>query len=235
MFARSKIYRKLVNKQSPILLAGTLLVLSSPVFSDTPVSLVGVVSPTEISGFAGTKFKIGNSEGTRALYGVWSVERNNKPCYIASMTENVNNSDDDHGALKDLCGAKAKSSEMKAQFGDAGFAKRTFVRALRVCTNNDGTRVKGLQIRGRKIDTNGNVSDLPTRYPDSSGSSGLSALVDLNAPSDDRPNCNGNWKKWAQCPEGQIATALYAHFSAGSKPRNLTGIALLCRAVSSDG
>jgi len=217
------------------LLAGTLLVLSSPVFSDTAVSFVGAARPTELSGFAGTTFRIGNPEGTRALYGVWSVERNDKPCYIASMTENVNNSDDDLGALKDLCGAKAKSSTMKVQFSDTKFAKRTFVRALRVCTNNNGTRVKGLQVRGRKIDTNGNMSDLPARYPDSSGSSGLTPLVDLNAPLDDRPNCNGNWKKWAKCPGGQIATALYAHFSAGSKPRNLTGIALLCRAVSSDG
>lgn len=53
------------------------------------------------------------------------------------------------------------------QFGGIKFADRTFVRAVRVCMNKDNTRLKGFQIRGRKIDENGNVSDLPARYPDS--------------------------------------------------------------------
>ncbi|MBA4141749.1 MAG: hypothetical protein H0X43_01835 [Nitrosospira sp.] len=78
------------------------------------------------------------------------------------------------------------------------------------------------------------MSDLPARYPDSSGSSGLSPLVDLNAPSDQRPNCGG-WKKWVECPQGQIATAITAHFSAGPTPRSVTGIALQCRMVSKGG
>lgn len=52
-------------------------------------------------------------------------------------------------------------------------------------------------------------------------------MVDLNAPSDERPNCDG-WKKWAECPAGQIATAITAHFSARSNPCSLTGIALQC-------
>ena len=102
---------------------------------------------------------------------------------------------------------------MKVQFGGIKFAERTFVRALRVCMNKDNTCIKGLQIRGRKIDENGNVSDLPARYPDSSSSSGLTPLVDLNAPSDQRPNCDG-WKKWVECSQNQIATAITAHFSA---------------------
>jgi hypothetical protein len=94
--------------------------------------------------------------------------------------------------------------------------------------NNDGTRIKGLQIRGRKIDADGDVSDLPPLYPDSSTSSGLDALVDLNAPRDWRPNCdhNGGWRRWAECPQGQIATAIVAHYGAGDTPRSVTGIAL---------
>lgn len=212
-------------------LAGTLFTAAPPVFSDTAISLTGAVTPTVVSGFAGTTFTLGIPQGTRAVYGLWSVERGDKPCYVASLTENVNDSNDDSGAIKNLCGANPTSNEMKAEFGDTKFAKRTFIRGLRVCMNNENTRVKGFQIRGRKIDENGNISDLPARYSDSSGSSGLSPLVDLNAPGDQRPNCGG-WKKWVECPDGQIATAITAHFGAGSTPRSLTGIALQCRSVS---
>lgn len=212
-------------------MAGLLLAFASPVFSGTTVSLTGSVTPTEISGFGGTPFNLGSPESTHAVYGLWSIERNDKPCYIGALTEDVNNSKDTSNEIKNLCGNNPTSDEMKVQFGGIKFADRTFVRALRVCMNNDNTRLKGLQVRGSKIDDNGNVSDLPARYPESSGSSGLTPLVDLNAPSDQRPNCDG-WKKWVECPQGQIATAITAHFSAGTSPRSVTGIALQCRAVS---
>jgi hypothetical protein len=215
-------------------IASILLALATPVFSDTELSLTGSVTPTDISGFGGTPFTVGHPESTQAVYGVWSVERNDKPCYVGALTEDINNSKDITGEIKSLCGNNPTSKEMKVQFGGIKFAEHTFVRALRVCMNKDNTRLKGLQIRGRKIDENGNVSDLPPRYPDSSGSSGLTPLVDLNAPSDQRLNCDG-WKKWVECPQNQIATAMTAHFSAGPNPRSVTGIALQCRAVSKGG
>lgn len=212
-------------------LAASLFTVAPPVFSEGEALLIGAVTPTEVSGFAGTSFTLGMPQGAHGVYGLWSVERNDKPCYIASMTQDVNKLTDDSGAIKDLCGANPTSKEMKVQFGDVKFAKRTFVRALRVCMNGDNTRVKGFQIRGSGIGDDGKVSDLPARYPDSSASSGMSALVDLNAPSDLRPNCD-SWKKWVECPEGRIATAITAHFGPGSNPRSLTGIALQCRMVS---
>jgi hypothetical protein len=212
-------------------LTAGLLAIVPPAVCDTVVSLTGAVAPSAVSGFAGTPFTIGGAQGARAVYGIMSVERRDKPCLVTAMTEDANDSGDDSGGTKNLCGNDATSNEMTAQFSDRDFAKRTFVRAVRVCMNKDNERVKGIQIRGRQIDADGNVSDLPSRYPDSSGTTGLSALVDLNAPSDQRPHCDG-WKKWVECPTGQIATAITAHFGAGSTPRSLTGIALQCRAVT---
>ena len=229
MHTHSRTHRQAVALRAA--LAASLFTIASPVFSENAVLLIGPVTPTEISGFAGTSFTLGMPQGAHGVYGLWSVERNDKPCYVASMTEDVNKLTGDSGAIKDLCGANPTSNEMKVQFGDVKFAKRTFVRALRVCMNNDDTRVKGFQIRGSEIDDKGNVSDLPARYPDSSASSGMSSLVDLNAPSALRRNCD-SWKKWVECPEGRIATAITAHFGAGSNPRSLTGIALQCRMVS---
>jgi hypothetical protein len=228
MYNKSKFHQQAIQYFG--VLSVSFILNIAPVLSDTTVSLSSTVTPSEISGFSGTSFTLGSPKSTHGLNGLWSVERNDKPCYVASMTEDINNSSDDSGAHKDLCGAKATSSEIKAQFGDIKFANRTFIRAVRVCMNKDNDRVKGFQVRGREIDSNGNVSNLPARYPDSSGSSGVDALVDLNAPYVQRSNCDG-WKKWAECPEGQIATALIAHFGPGSNPRSLIGIALQCQGV----
>ncbi|HEU4854064.1 MAG TPA: hypothetical protein VFS89_02115 [Nitrosospira sp.] len=102
--------------------AVSLLAMASPVISDMAVSLTGTVTPTGISGFAGTPFTLGIPDGIRAVYGIWSVERNDKPCYVATMTEDVNDSKDDSGAIKSLCGGDPTSSEMKVQFGEIKFA-----------------------------------------------------------------------------------------------------------------
>ncbi|MEO6564327.1 MAG: hypothetical protein ABIN99_15000, partial [Nitrosospira sp.] len=67
-------------------LAASLFIVASPGFCDTAVSLTGPVTPSEISGFAGTPFTLGMPEGTHGVNGLWSVERNDKPCYIASTT-----------------------------------------------------------------------------------------------------------------------------------------------------
>ncbi len=80
--------------------ASILLALATPVFSDTDVSLTGSVTQTDISGFAGTPFTVGHPESTQAVYGVWSVEWNDKPCYVGALTENVNNSKDTSGESK---------------------------------------------------------------------------------------------------------------------------------------
>jgi hypothetical protein len=215
-------------------MTGFLLALALPAFPETTVSLAGKVTQSQISGFAGTPFMLGSSEGGQAVYGIWSVERNDKPCYIGALTKDVNISANISGETKNLCGDNPTSNEMKVQFRGMRFADRTFIRALRICMNKDNTRLKGLQIRGRKIDDYGNVADLPAQYPASQGSSGLSPLVDLNAPNGQRPNCD-HWKKWAECPKGEIATAITAHFGPGSNPRSMTGIALQCRMVRKGG
>lgn len=222
-----------VSRQAIVLpgaLAASLFAVALPVYSDAAVLLTGPITPSEVSGFGGTPFTLGLPDGTYGVYGLMSAERDDKPCYIASMAEDVNDSSGDSGAIKNLCGGNATGSEMRTQFGDIKFARRTFVRALRVCMNNDNNQMKGFQIRGRGIDVNGNVIDLPPRHASLAGY-GMSELADLNAPSDERLRCE-IWKKWVECPQGQIATAVTAHFGPGSSPRSLTGLALECRAVS---
>lgn len=250
MHTRRRTYRHARSLRAA--LAFSLFAIAPPLFSQTAiesvsqtgsvtaVSLIGAVTPTEVSGVAGASFTLGIPAAMHGVYGLSSAERNDKPCHVATMTEDVNKYEDDSSAIKNLCGASATSNEMKVEFGDIKFELRTFVRAVRVCMDNDNTRVNGLQIRGSEIDGSGNVSDLPAKHAESSASSdpsslsGKSMLADLNAPVALRRNCN-NWKNWVECPQGRIATAITAHFGPESNPDSLTGIGLQCRAVSKAG
>lgn len=229
MHTRSSIHRQGITLRA--VLAASLFAVMPPAFSEMAMWLIGPVTPTGISGVDGTSFTLGLPEGTHGVYGLRSAERNDKPCYIAAMTENVNDFKEDSEATENLCGANPTGSEMKVEFGDIEFAPRTFVRGLRVCMNSENTRVKGIQIRGSVIDADGKLSDLPPRYPDSSASSGVSSMADLSAPIDLRRTCD-SWQKWVECTERQIATAVTALFEPGSNPRSLTGIVLQCRTVA---
>jgi hypothetical protein len=215
------------------MLAGAAFILiltSSAGASEFRLSLTGKVTTTEVSGIAGTPVVLGMPEGTQGIYGIRSLERDDKPCYVAAVTEEVNNYGKDSGFGKNLCGKNPGGAEMQAKFGDIKFARRTFVRAVRVCMTKDDSKIKGFQLRGRQFGPSGNVIDLPPRYAEQPSSPVLEDLLDLNAPSDMRLHCDA-WKEWVECPPGEIATALAAHFNSGPPPNSLTGIALQCRAI----
>jgi hypothetical protein len=97
---------------------------------------------------------------------------------------------------------------------------QAFVSGVRICTNNDGTRLKGFEIKGRTVMVAGDgivVDD---------------AVLDRDASQDARQHCNdANWKRWVACPGQQVATAVLVHFEAGNAPRSVTGLALECRAI----
>ena len=99
---------------------------------------------------------------------------------------------------------------------------QAFVSGVRICTNNDGSRLKGFEIRGRTVMVEGDhivIAD---------------AVLDTDASKDFRPHCNtGNWKRWVECPGQKVATAVVAQYEAGSPPRSITGLALECSSIVS--
>lgn len=199
---------------------------------DNRISLTGEVSVTDISGIAGTPVVVGEPKGTQAVYGIFSLERDGTPCYIEALTEEVNNYGKDSGFTQNRCGLNPGGDKLQARFGDIRFARGTFVRAVRVCMTEDGAKIKGIQLRGREFGEDGTMVDLPRRYAEPPSSASLEDLVDLNAPSDMRLHCDV-WKGWVECPPGEIATAITAHFRPEPQPDSLTGIALQCRALNS--
>jgi hypothetical protein len=198
---------------------------------DNRISLTGEVTTTDVAGMAGTPVPVGEPRGTQGVYGIRSLERDGTPCYIATVTEEVNNYGKDSSFVQNLCGHNPGGAEMQAKFGDIKFARGTFVRAVRVCMTENGAKIKGIQLRGREFGRDGTMVDLPRRYAEPPSSASLEDLVDLNAPSDMRLHCDV-WKEWVECPPGEIAVAITAHFSPKSQPDSLTGIALQCRALN---
>ncbi|WP_447969058.1 hypothetical protein [Nitrospira sp. M1] len=229
------LYRNyMISGLSLLSILGMLVLPANSARYEQSVSLQGSTKKTDnISGFAGEKFVVGVPNSQKddfAIYGITSEERRDNPCYVTILTENINDSGKKLDTKKNLCGGKEKSKEIKAIYSDSGFGKRVFVTGVRVCMNNKDTRVKGIRIRGKAMTEDGNLVALNASTSGVS-TGGIQKIV-TTEPSDHRANCNKNWKKWAQCNDGYIATAAVLHFDAGKTPRSLTGMELKCRRVA---
>jgi hypothetical protein len=90
----------------------------------------------------------------------------------------------------------------------------TYIRGIQVCTNNSGTRVKGVKLYGATLNRS------------------TGALTNVATPKAfDRPNCNGNWKVAQYCPAGEIATKIRVSYDDRYANREINGLALTCREV----
>ena len=185
------------------------------------VELTGTPSSTGISGFPGSKFTLGDPDsGNRALVGVLSQERSDEPCFVSIGWEDVNQSGINGALTKDLCGGNGPTSgTMGGTFPNSGgVANRVFVTGAQVCLNKADDRVKGIHLRSQRITDTGTLVDFG---PDAQ---------------DSRTNCHqDHWKRWVNCPAGQVATAAIINFEAGNTPRSWTGIELRCRSVRATG
>lgn len=215
------------------LITGTSL--AYPRVSVTPVSFEGEVETTDLSGFRGTPFTLGDAgSSTQAVFSITNLEASDEPCKTTIGTEDMNNSSNDRSFSKVLCGSRSPGDQIKLSFEDTGPAgSRAFITGIRVCMNNDQSKVKGLDIRGMKI-TDAGALVVPGRvFPCGEATSpNYSETIFCEQPRFvTRPNAdqNGGWKQWAACSPGSLATAVVVHYAGGSEPRSLTGIELKCR------
>ena len=185
------------------------------------VELTGEPAPSGLSGYPGSKFTLGDPDSTsRALVGVVSRERSDDPCFVAVGWEDVNQSSSNDASEKNLCGGNGPNSgTMGATYANTGgTANRVFITGAQVCMDRGDDKIKGIHLRGQRITDAGTLEDFG---PDEQ---------------DARTNCHqDHWKRWVNCPAGQIATAAIIHFGAGNTPRSWTGIELRCRGLRTTG
>lgn len=183
-----------------------LALLLAQVPAGAALELTGEPRSSGISGFPGSKFTRGNANSTgMAVAGIYSRERRDNPCYVAVFTEDIDNAASDGTPDIDLCGGNGPTSgPLAAVYLDTnagGGNDRVFVTGVQVCMDRGDERVKGIHLHGKRITTAG-------------------TLVDFGPDAQDaRTNCHqDHWKRWVNCPAGQIATAVDLHFEAGNTP-----------------
>lgn len=186
------------------------------------VALTGNETVTRLSGSEGSRFELTyNAAGTPGLedrIGLSHIrfgERSDAPCFFVAAVRELNApSQAPNQAARDLCGGK--DGVNNGTILEVGFPGQndTYITGLRVCLNNGNDRVKGIEVRGKIVRDEGSLVDDP------------------NWRRRARPNCpNDGWKRWTDCPDGQVAVGLSIAFDGGNNPRSGKGIALVCRRV----
>jgi len=194
---------------------------------------------TAISGFAGTSMRVGAPlEKGYALYSLRSLEKGDQACYIENTSdlfrlpltdENPWNSHEFRTDSADRCGgphpgdavtaAAMPTSDYLVEHQHDQY--QTLVRGIRICMNNDNSRLKGIEVRGRSVGANMANKFLLQDTP-----------LDPDKASGARANCHDDgWQRWVDCGAGEVATAAVVHFEAGEPPRAVTGLALECAPV----
>lgn len=185
---------------------------------NVPVVLDGDIHTTARSGKLGAAFTVGDAASDDfALWGMYGKERSDDPCWVQVNTEALNTTIAKGAAAKELCGSSGpnNSSLLSADFADGDFTgPRAFISGVKVCMNNDQSKVKGWILYGREITEDGDLVDLT-----------------LHATAGPRPNCT-TWMSQVNCPAGELATAAVFHFDTTTEPRSWIGVALKCRAVT---
>lgn len=136
------------------------------------------------------------------------------------------------------CDKTPSSSRLTVEYGDYELNQpRLFVSGIRLCMNRNSRRLKGYQIRGKRISDTGSVQEIPVgSYSKSAGNTAFnknSAVGTPGSPASIRSNCsNADWMKWVNCSRpDQVATGLVVHIGAGKELRAITGLALRCQIV----
>lgn len=169
---------------------------------------------TPVSGETGAKTTVLLPESLTKLpefYGVRGLsveEKSDEPCQLKIQWADLNDPVSEGIDFVDKCDGTSLGGEKTASF-----TGRTYVSGLRVCLDRDHERVKGVELRGRTVESNGALR----------GAS--------NRPAFERTNCR-DWMDWVECPSGKIASGLNLHFEGGGGARSLKGIGLVCRTVA---
>ena len=190
---------------------------------------------TPVSGFEGAPVSIAGSITApyRAISKISWDEKTNHPCYFNVQATHMNTNDVRQHTVN-RCGSKGQPDGDVGSSSGFDYVKTNsdfgiYISGIRVCMNDRNTRMKGLQIRASVVDGD-RVVDYDDWTPPGDELSDGASYVYLDDEAQ-RPNCNGNWKKWVDCRAGELPSAIYLHFDDADEPSSLKGASLACREV----
>ena len=169
-----------------------------------------------------------------AIRGISNREHADRPC---STTVTYGRFPNASGATPEVTRTSSNCSGSTGDEISVGVVRESlegvFVGALRICRNNNGRRLKGLQVKFRTVKSDCTTehfeADDEATYPEDYAGvgtieNGLHSII--TEESDSRNNC-ADWGEWRYCPAGSVATGLVLH-DGGS---GVNGIQLQCRNV----
>lgn len=174
--------------------------------------LDGGESRTEISGFNAQGEGEAKTSDKTAMQWVSWYERSDEPCAFAIGGDFFDKETvyDNESREVDRCNSGLLTSLDRKGAGFEG--AHTYVSGVRVCMNRDDDRVKGFDLKGRVVAADGRVT----------------AASDTRKA--ERTNCH-HWKRWVECPAGQVAIGMRGEFEDGAAPKSLKGVSLICRRI----
>jgi hypothetical protein len=170
------------------------------------LNLTGSSGGTGTTGTAATTAVLSAPAGM-ALRSLTYGERNDSPCFLEARFESE---DSNGGTVRTFnqCGGNAGSRRTVAIPTTA--ANLQFASTVTVCQRRQNERLKGIRLRGSRVDAQGATFD--------------QAIV----AQDERPNCN-QWGEQVFCPAGDVITAVQVHHRPrAGRPTEITGLAVTC-------
>ena len=225
--------------------------------------LSGPVTPSALSGKGGHTDVLNKSENVQEeLIGVTIGEKSDEPCFLEAHFRNVQTGERSTSVSFAKCSNKAKKREgKKISHRTIMLPEGVHATGARICLNNKGERLKGIQLIGSYTDCIQGES--VTLVPQDCSSVFKQNKMDYrlcntgNTPSYkevsckssaarisrhfERTNCPGkgkkkgpdkHWKKEVSCPSGMIATGMrLSTRKGGSDRRMIDGVGLECRTL----
>jgi hypothetical protein len=225
--------------------AATMMLLASQAAADV-IYDDGKAYLTDVSGLRGEPVSIaGNiSAPYRAITSIKWDEKSNRPCYFEVEGTHMNTKSVERYTVN-RCGSSGQPTTVLGTTSGVNTVWTNksygiYISGIRVCMNDQDTRVKGMEVRASVVEGDRVVAYEDWMQPAQSSSPiggpveyrGRSTHVSVPAQN---PNCNGNWKRWVDCRAGELPSAVYLHFSGAATPSSLTGVSLACRRVLQKG
>jgi serine protease len=155
--------------------------------------------------------------GLRAVKKLSFAERGDRPCFLeierADILGNVSSTSK---SRIDLCGDGGPTSRSMRSIPRESHLADSFLRGVAVCNSRSNSRpgrLKGIRTFHATVEADGRIIEI------------------ANPATEQRTNCNGNWREVAFCPTGTLATAIEVHLRPDGNDQSVSGLALRCREV----
>ena len=163
---------------------------------------------TGISGLSATERVLSAPSRNMALKTITFGERNDRPCYLEAVFWTDNPTQSTRTVTFNECNGNhgsERSVDIPTSFDNVQLAS-----TLRICQRQQNDRLKGIHVRGSRVDANGATPD--------------EAISDQEA----RTNCN-DWNGFVHCTQGSVITGLRVHFRPSqNRPAEIVGLGMNC-------